>query len=168
MTQGLASVLSDCVECSVPHSQGSRQGEVVIVPRRGGDFGHGSRAFTEQVGIMVFSSTCKVLYANQAAHHFLKALNRQENGHATDGALPASIARLFDEMLQSLECRITNRDQKPLQARRLLEGQDRSVLLQVFGLSDRFGLPRSRVVITLEWMRCSREGGSREATFASV
>lgn len=68
------------------------------------------------LGIMVFSSVGKVLYANQTAYHFLKVLNRSENGHATDGALPVSIADLFDQILESLESRITHHDYEPLEA----------------------------------------------------
>lgn len=166
MTESLASLLSNCVEFSVQGSHVSQHGKIVIVSHNGGDSGHCSRALTEQrtsLGIMVFSSTCRVLYANQAAYHFLKVLNRLENGHATDGALPASIAHLFDEMLKSLESRITNRDQKPLEARRLLVGQDQPVLLQVFELPDRLGLQQSRVVITMEEITHSLEAAPCEA-----
>ena len=89
MTQGRASLLSNCVELSLQGLHVSQHGEVVIVSHNGGDSGPCTQALTEQgasLGIMVFSSTCHVLYADQAAHHFLKVLNRRENGHATDGA----------------------------------------------------------------------------------
>ena len=46
---------------------------------------------------MVFSSTCKALYANQKAYELLKMLNRWENGHATDGTLPSAVADPYDQ-----------------------------------------------------------------------
>lgn len=166
MTQGLASSLSSSAESSVQGVHLSQHGEVLTVSQNDSDPGGLSQGLTQQragLGIMVFSSTCKVLYANQAAYHFLKALNWRENGHATHGALPVSIADLFDQILKSLESRITNREHQQLEARRVLAAQDHSVLLQAFGLPDKLGLQRPRVVITMQDVNRLFDAESSEA-----
>jgi 5'-3' exonuclease len=153
MTQGLASSLSNRVESYKQGTHVSQHEEVLVVSHTSSDSENLSRDITMQwpsIGIMVFSSACKVLYANQAAYHFLKVLNRRENGHATDGALPVSIADLFEQILQSLESRITHHDHEQLEARRSLVGQNQSVLLRAFGVPDRLGIQQSRVVVTME------------------
>jgi hypothetical protein len=137
----------------VPHHH-EEHGAVVIESHNGSDPGHCSQAFTEQraaIGIIVFSSTCKTLYANQAAHEFLKVLNRWEHGHATDGALPGAIAGLYDQMEPVLARRIKKSDGETLEARRLLMGEGRMVQLHAFGLRDRLGVQGgSRIVITMQ------------------
>lgn len=153
MTQGLASSLSNRVGSCKQGTCLSLHGEVLIVSHNSSDSENLSRVITKQgggLGIMVFSSACNMLHANQAAHHFLKVLNRGENGHATDGALPVSIADLFDQILQSLESRGTNHDHEQLEVRRSLAGQDQPVLLHAVGLPNRLGIQRSRVVITMQ------------------
>lgn len=166
MTRGLASSLSHCTEFSVQDTNLSQHGEVLIVSPNSSDSGDLSQLITKQqtrLGLMVFSSTCTVLYANQSAYHFLKVLNRREKSHATPGVLPVSIADLFDQILKSLEGRITNRDHEQLEARRLLVGQDQSVLLQAFGVPDRLGMQRSRVVITIQGVIRPYDAESTEA-----
>jgi len=156
MTQGLASLFSDCGEFVIQSSQVPQPGEhgaVVIESRNGNDAGHCSQALTEQraaIGIMVFSSMCKTLYANQAAYEFLKALNRWENGHATDGALPGAIAGLYDQVEPMLARRIKKGDGETLKAQRLVTGEGRTVQLHAFGLRDRLEVQGSRVVITMQ------------------
>ena len=101
-------------------------------------------------GIMVLSSSCKLLYANKAAHDFLRRLNRKENEHSTTGAFPGSVDNLFGEMLNLLRTPVTNRGGKQLEARRLVSARDRPVLLQAFGIPDRLDIQRSRIVITIQ------------------
>jgi hypothetical protein len=98
----------------------------------------------------VLSMACKVLYANEVAHHFLRRLNRRENGHSTDGAFPVSVADLLDEMLKSLETRTTNRNREQLEAKRLLVGQDQPLLLKAFGIPDRLNHQRSRIILVIQ------------------
>lgn len=101
-------------------------------------------------GIMVLSSTGKVLYANKAAHDFLGQLNRRENDHSTNGVFPESVDNLFGEMLKLLRTPVTNRGWKQLEARRLVVGRDQQVLLQAFGIPDRLDMQRSRIVLTIQ------------------
>jgi hypothetical protein len=101
-------------------------------------------------GIMVLSSTCKLLYANKAAHDFLRRLNRKESDHPTNGAFPRSVDNLFGEMLNLLRTPVTNRGGKQLEARRLVAARDQPVLLQAFGIPDRLDIQRSRIVITIQ------------------
>lgn len=132
----------------------------------GNDSDNLNRDVTKQwprLGIMVFSSVRKVLHANQAAYHFLKVLNCTDNGHTADGALPGSIADLFDQILQSLESRITHHDSDPLEARQSLVWQNRSVLVPAFGLPNRLGTQRSRVVVTMQEVTRPFDVGSIEA-----
>lgn len=104
------------------------------------------------LGIMVLSSVRTVLYANRTAYHFLKVLHCRENSQATDGTLPVVIADFFDQVLQLLEDRITHHDYEPFEVRRLFVGmgKNRSLLVRAFGLPDRLGTQRSRVVVTMQ------------------
>jgi hypothetical protein len=131
----------------------SQHEEVLVVSHASSDSENLSPVIMKRpvgLGIIVFSSACNILYANQAAHHFLKVLNRGENGHATDGTLPVSITDLFDRILESLESRGTNHDYEQLEVRRSFAEQDQPVLLRAFGLPNRLGIQPSRVVVTIE------------------
>lgn len=171
MTHDLASSPSNRAEFRAQDMHMLQHQEVLAVSLSTSDSGDLSRDITKlptSVGIMVFSSACEVLYANQAAYHFLKTLNHREKGHAIHGALPVSIADLFDQILKSLESRIANRDHPQLEARRLLVGQDQSVLLRGFGIPDRLGIQRSRVVITMQRRIRPFDAESREANPISI
>jgi hypothetical protein len=111
---------------------------------------------------MVFCSSANVLYANESAHRFLKRLNQQEYGHATDGALPVAIAELFDKITNVLNSNPTNSGRGQVEASRLVEGQNESLLLRAFGLPDRLGVDRSRIVIKMEEIIQSSEAIPRE------
>jgi hypothetical protein len=112
-------------------------------------------------GIMVFCSSANVLYANESAHRFLKRLNQQENGHATDGALPVAIAELFDKITNVLKSNPTNSGWGQVEASRLVEGQNRALVLRAFGLPDRLGSDRSRVVLKMEEIIRSSESEAK-------
>jgi hypothetical protein len=171
MTQGIASLLSDSAESGIQSSQVPQHGEVVIESSNGGDPGHCDQALTGQragIGIIVFSSTCKTLYANQAAYEFLKLLNRWESSHATDGALPGAIAGLYDQMELSLARRMMNGDSETLEERRLLMGEGLTVQLNAFGLRDRLGVQGSRVVITMKVHTHPSSDESNETIPASI
>lgn len=113
-------------------------------------------------GIMVFSSSAKVLYANAAAHGFLRRLNREEQGGVTDGALPVVLTHLIEKMREVLERRPLDRNSARLNTTRVVVGQDKRVLLQAFGSSNRFGPHRSRIVVTMEEMTPSVAAKSGE------
>jgi hypothetical protein len=116
----------------------------------------------ESVGIMVFSPTCHVMYANRAARYFLEQLRRQERNPVANAALPVSILELFQQMLAWLQKSRTIPCQPPHQIKRLATGK-LSFLLQAFGLPDRLGTNRVRVVITMHAVH-SLETGSKEAS----
>ena len=52
------------------------------------------------VGLAVFSSSAQVLYLDRPARRLLKRINVNEQGYATDGALPLILAELYDELLR--------------------------------------------------------------------
>jgi len=116
----------------------------------------------ESVGIMVFSPSCHVMYANRASRYFLEQLRRQERNLVTNAALPVSILELFQQMLALLQKSRTVPCQPPLQIKRLVTGR-LPFLLQAFGLPDRLGNNRFRVVITMHAMH-SLETRPREAS----
>ena len=153
MTKGGASLLADCSEFSTQHVPVSQEREALTGSHNGSVSGDLSQVLPKSrltVGIMVFSSSCTMLYANQIAFELLKVLNRWENGHATYGVLPVSVADLFDQMRVSIASRMMNLGCERLEARRVLVGPDPAVLLQAFGLLDRLGMRESRVVITMQ------------------
>lgn len=118
---------------------------------------------TARQGIMVFSSSSTMLYANGDARYFLKRLNQDEKGYPTDGAFPAVITNLYDKMRKTLESRSAAGDDGWLEVNRSVVGQDRPVLLHIFGLPDRLGRQRSRVVIRMEELTPSSHVGPPEA-----
>jgi hypothetical protein len=93
-------------------------------------------------GIMVFSS--------------------EEQGGVTDGALPVALTHLIEKMREVLERRPLDRNSTRLNTTRVVVGQDKRVLLQAFGSSDRFGPHRSRIVVTMEEMTPSVAAKSGE------
>lgn len=101
-------------------------------------------------GIVVFSSTRKALYVNEVGQQHLLQLNRNENGHSVNTAIPRSVDHLLDEMLSLLQVRGSDRGWKQLEARRLLVAPDRSVLVRTFGISDRLDIKRSLIVLTIQ------------------
>lgn len=166
MTQGRALLFADCAELNTQPVQGTQEGECLPLSCHGSESGGLSLVLPKRgasVGIMVFSSSCKTLYANQTAFEFLQRLNRRENGHATHGVLPVAVADLFDQMQLLLASRTMNGECERLEARRVLVGQGEAVLLQAFGLRDRLGLQGSRVVITMQDITHPFTGKSNKA-----
>ena len=100
-------------------------------------------------GIIVFSSTFRVLYSNEAAHDFLKRLSHEERRETTDCSLPLVIVRILNQMRQALERRPMQGGERRMDMGRLVVGRDRPVLLQAFGLSDRVDPHRSRIVVRM-------------------
>jgi len=101
-------------------------------------------------GIVVFSSTRKALYVNEVGQQLLLQLNRNENGHSANTAIPRSVDHLLDEMLPLLQVGGSDRGWKQLEARRLVVAPDRSVLVRTFGISDRLDIKRSLIVLTIQ------------------
>jgi hypothetical protein len=101
-------------------------------------------------GIVVFSSTRKALYANEAGQQLLQQLKRNENGESAGTAIPRSVDHLLDEMLPLLQVGCADRGWKQLQAKRLVMAPDRSVLVRTFGIPDRLDVKRSLVVLTIQ------------------
>ena len=114
-------------------------------------------------GIMVISSSAKVQYTNEAARHFLTRLNQEKRRRARDGALPVALEQLIDKVRQALECRPVDKNPGQLEATQVVVAQDQPVLLEAFGLSDRFGLHRSRIVITMQEISASVAAKHRAA-----
>ena len=106
-------------------------------------------------GIVVFSSTRKALYVNEAGQQLLRQLNRNENGHSAGSAIPRSVNHLLDEMLPLLQVGCADRGWKQLVAKRLVMAPDRSVLVRTFGIPDRLDVKRSLVVLTIQETQAS-------------
>lgn len=101
-------------------------------------------------GIVVFSSTRKALYVNEAAQELLMRLNRKENEHSTNGVIPKSVDNLLDEMLPLLRTAGMNQGWKQLDPRRLVAAPDQLVLIKAFGIPDRLDIQRSLIVLLIE------------------
>lgn len=114
------------------------------------------------LGVVVFSPTTRLLYANESARQFLKRLNGTEKDHQTDGVLPLSIDGIFSEILKALEIRAVNGDGELLQVHRLVGGQDKPVVVRAYGLPDQIGMQRSRIVITMQGISSSAIPGGTD------
>jgi hypothetical protein len=106
-------------------------------------------------GIVVFSSTRKALYVNEAGQQLLRQLNRNENGHSAGSAIPRSVNHLLDEMLPLLQVGCADRGWKQLEAKRLVMAPDRSVMVRTFGIPDRLDVKRSLVVLMIQETQAS-------------
>jgi len=130
----------------------TQQKEIATILRDDGNSAHPPFAAREHVssGIVVLSSTCKVLYVNKAAQDFFVRLNRKENGHSTHGAFPGSVDNLLDEMLKLLRTAVGNHGWRQLEARPLVADPNQLLLVQAFGMPDRLDFQRSRIVLTIQ------------------
>jgi hypothetical protein len=106
-------------------------------------------------GIVVFSSTRKALYVNETGQQLLLQLNRNENGHSADTAIPRSVVHLLDEMLPFLQVGGADRGWRQLEAKRLVVAPDRSVVVRTFGIPDRLDVKRSLIVLTIQETQAS-------------
>ena len=100
-------------------------------------------------GIVVFSSSLKALYMNEAARAVLIRMTRKENDRAPSGTLLQSVNELLDEMLPLLRTANMDRGWKQPEARRLFTGSDQSVLVKTFGIHNRLDVRRSLIVLTI-------------------
>lgn len=96
-------------------------------------------------GLMVFSSTRKASYINEAAQELLRRLSGTEN----------PIDQLLDEMLPLLHTDFIDRGWKQLDARRLATTGDRSIAIRTFGIPDRLDMRRSLIVLTISETQAS-------------
>jgi hypothetical protein len=96
-------------------------------------------------GLMVFSSTRKALYINEAAQQLLRRLSGTEN----------PIDQLLDEMLPLLHTDLIDRGWKQLDARRLTTTGDRAIVIRTFGIPDRLDMRRSLIVLTISETQAS-------------
>jgi hypothetical protein len=101
-------------------------------------------------GIVVFSSSLKALYMNEAARELLIRMTRKENERAPGGTLPRSMNDLLDEMLPLLRTANMDRGWKQPEARRLFMGSDQSVLVKTFGIHNRVDIRQSLIVLTIQ------------------
>lgn len=101
-------------------------------------------------GIVVFSSSLKALYMNEAARELLIRMTRRENERAPSGTLPRSVNDLLDEMLPLLRTAGTDRGWKQLEARRLFTAPNPPVLVKTFGIHHRLDIRPSLIVLTIQ------------------
>jgi len=111
-----------------------------------------SHALTED---RVFSSTRKALYVNETGQQLLLQLNRNENGHSADTAIPRSVVHLLDEMLPFLQVGGADSGWRQLEAKRLGVASDRAVVVRTFGIPDRLDVKRSLIVLTIQETQAS-------------
>ena len=101
-------------------------------------------------GIVVFSSSLKALYMNEAAREVLIRMTRRETDRAPGGTLPRSMNDLLDEMLLLLRTANMDRVWRQPESRRLFTGSDQSVLVKTFGIHNRVDIRRSLIVLTIQ------------------
>ena len=101
-------------------------------------------------GLVVFSSTRKVLYVNKAALALLMRLNRKENGHSANHAIPGSVDRLLEEMLLMLRMAGRHHGWTELTTRRLTAAQDQPIWVRAFGIPGQRDDQRSLIIITMQ------------------
>ena len=102
-----------------------------------------------KAGILVFSSTRKALYVNEAAKVMLMRLKQQENGHST-GAIPNVIDRLVEDILPMLRTAGRPHGWGEVTAKPSIAASDPPIWIKAFGVHGAGDDQRSLVVITIQ------------------
>lgn len=102
-----------------------------------------------KAGILVFSSTRKALYVNEAAKVMLMRLKQQENGHSA-GAIPNVIDRLLEDILPMLRAAGRPHGWGELTAKPSIVASDPPIWIKAIGVHGEGDDQRSLVVITIQ------------------
>ena len=100
-------------------------------------------------GVLVLSSTRKLVYVNQTARALLLMLSRNESGPAADGALPKSVEYVLDEVLAVLRIPLEHHGWRLLASTQLPKSPGEVLLVNVFGRRQGLDIEPSPIVLIM-------------------
>jgi DNA-binding CsgD family transcriptional regulator len=105
-------------------------------------------------GIMVLGLPMRILYMNQRASDLIAHFpwDNHANGHprGAKGVLPAPLLEVCSEIECLLGERTQCKDWEGFEVKRLLGGQESTLLLRGFGVPDGSGARNAHIIVTLE------------------
>ncbi len=105
-----------------------------------------------RVGVIVLSSSLRVLYISRAAIELLKLTTLGTDLRepaSSSGGLPQGVTNIARTIVEELGRRVASRNWAPFEVRRHLDEWQEPMWLRGLGLPNPSGLPRSRIVLTL-------------------
>jgi len=114
-------------------------------------------------GILLLSSSLNLMHMNRRAWELSGKITQAQNGKAATGVLPTAVTELCAEVITALQVRTDAKDWEQVQIRRLVSTPNPPVLLRAFGLPDRGGVQRARILIMMEEVPQRKERGTETA-----
>ncbi len=114
-----------------------------------GNQNEGKGRHMDSPGIVVLSSSLRLLHINQRACELSKQLHESGSGPETDSALPPAVRDLAEEIRTQLRVRMDSHQAAQFQITRQITNRNAAFLLKGFGLPSQRGFDRSRIVVLL-------------------
>jgi DNA-binding CsgD family transcriptional regulator len=114
-------------------------------------------------GVIVLTAALSLVHMNGQATDLCKEIGQGHSSKPGDGALPAPVHELGNEIRAMLQVRTEAKDWEQFQIRRLIGDMRRAVLLRGFGLPDHGGLEHARIIIIMEEVGRRQESSTEEA-----
>jgi len=114
-------------------------------------------------GILLLSPALQLMHMNRQAVELSGKIMRAQNGKVATGVLPTAVTELCDEVTAELQVKTEAKDWEQVQIRRLVSTPNPPVVLRAFGLPDRGGIQRARILIIMEEVAHRKERGPEKA-----
>ncbi|MEX5215692.1 MAG: hypothetical protein NW703_16210 [Nitrospiraceae bacterium] len=106
-------------------------------------------SLTSKVGLLVLSSSNRVLHLDEQASQFLGDLQRQEQRASANG-LPPSVETFCSEIQDVLSDREEAADWRPFEVKRSVGQSPEALMLRAFVFPSRSSLAQTRILVTLQ------------------
>jgi DNA-binding CsgD family transcriptional regulator len=113
-------------------------------------------------GILILSTTGRLLYKDRRAWELCTQLKQREDGNAP-AALPDVIVDMCTHITKLLQVWTQVKDWEEYRVKRFIGESEKGVLLSGLGIPDRYGLQDARILITLEEIGSRYESGLDQA-----
>jgi len=108
-------------------------------------------------GVLVLSSSLKLLYMNTEARELTGVLNQTPNGRKATGVLPQEITRFCEELLRLMQVRTGSQNWEHAQLRRVTGNANCFIMLRGFGIPAMAGVHEAHLILTMEEINGRRE-----------
>ena len=114
-------------------------------------------------GMLLLSPALQLMHMDRRAWELSGKILRAQSGISATGVLPTAVTELCAEVITALQIRTDAKDWEQVQIRRLVSALNPPVLLRAFGLPDRGGVQRARILILMEEVAQRKERGPEKA-----
>jgi DNA-binding CsgD family transcriptional regulator len=105
---------------------------------------------SDEQGLLIFSSTLRLVYSDQQAWKLCNLLNQLEQGKPAKGIIPAKIFEACHSIIDVLQSGFSVKDGEPLQVKVILGNRQQQVLVLAIALPDSHDRSQSRILVILE------------------